>query len=130
MKYLILTDEKWEVGTPQDGDQVREIINQGSPTQHYRQYVFKKYIEKENKNISALSFKLRMTAQERIAIRESAKTDGVVFDFMDLMNSASFIDLSRRDTQDGVNYLESKGLLAKGRSLEILNNPVKSGEQV
>jgi len=74
----------------------------------------------KNSNISKLEFKQRLTQAERIAIRTAAKTDDIVYDFMDLLDSSSFIDLMHVDTIAGVNYLESQGLIATGRATEIL----------
>ena len=79
--------------------------------------------------VTKLAFKQRMTAAERIAIRTAATTDAIVYDFMDLVDSATFIDLARQDTQDGVNYLESAGLLAAGRAAQILTNPITDEER-
>ena len=79
--------------------------------------------------VTKLAFKQRMTAAERIAIRTAASTDPIVFDFMDLVDSAIYIDLARQDTQDGVNYLESAGLLAAGRAAQILTAPITQDER-
>ena len=43
--------------------------------------------------------------------------------------SAYYIDLTRPDTRDGVLALESAGLLATGRALEILDSPVVDSER-
>lgn len=80
--------------------------------------------------ITKLAFKQRMTPQERIDIRAAAQTDPVIFDFMDLISDAQFIDLSRQDTQDGVNYLEAQGHIAAGRANEILTNPIQDDERI
>lgn len=79
--------------------------------------------------ITRLAFKNRMTQAERIAIRTAAELDPIVFDFMDLVSDAQFIDLSRADTQAGVNYLEQQGHLAAGRASEILNDPIQPDER-
>lgn len=79
--------------------------------------------------ITRLAFKSRMTTAERIAIRSASQTDPIIFDFMDLVSDAQFIDLSRQDTKDGVNYLESQGHLAAGRASEILTNPISQDER-
>ena len=44
------------------------------------------------------------------------------------LNMATYIDLNRQDTRMGVMYLESVGLIAQGRSLEILDNPIEEHE--
>ena len=42
--------------------------------------------------------------------------------------SASYIDLTRPDTRDGVLALESAGLLATGRAAAVLDSPVVDSE--
>lgn len=79
--------------------------------------------------VTRLAFKNRMTQAERIAVRAASNSDSVIFDFMDLVSDAQFIDLSRADTQAGVNYLESQGHLAAGRASEILNDPIQQDER-
>ena len=44
--------------------------------------------------------------------------------------AATFIDLSRADTRAGVQMLETAGLLAAGRALEILDAPVTPEERL
>lgn len=78
--------------------------------------------------ITKLAFKQRLTQAERIAIRNAAKENDLVYDFQDLLDSATFVDLKRQDTIDGVNQLEQSGLLAEGRADEILNAPVQQHE--
>lgn len=78
--------------------------------------------------ITKLAFKNRFTQAERIALRTASQTDPVVFDFMDLVSDATFIDLSRQDTMEGVNYIESQGYIDEGRADDILTSPVQPGE--
>lgn len=42
--------------------------------------------------------------------------------------AASFIDLEREDTRQGVLALESVGILDEGRAMEILDSPVEPHE--
>lgn len=78
--------------------------------------------------ITKLAFKQRLTQEERIQIRTAASANPVVFDFEDLVNSATFIDLTRSDTIAGLTQLEAAGLLATGRANEILTAPVQDHE--
>ena len=80
-------------------------------------------------NISRLAFKLRMTADERKAIRVAAESNADLFDFMDLLSDSTYIDLTRAETIAGVVQLEADGLLAPGRGDEVLNTPVTQEEQ-
>lgn len=78
-------------------------------------------------------FKLRLTAQERIAIRQKAmeatQEGAIVFDFMDLLNSESRINLQQAEVQQGIGYLEQIGILDSGRANEILNTPLSDEEK-
>lgn len=79
--------------------------------------------------ITKLGFKQRFTQEERIAIRAASAANPVVFDFQDLVDSATFIDLSRADTVSAVNSLEQFGLIANGRAKQILSPPITEVEQ-
>jgi hypothetical protein len=62
----------------------------------------------------------RFTAQERIAIKDFAKTNPAVADYMDMLNSASFVDPDGLETFGGLYYLTLLGLIAPGRMYEIV----------
>jgi hypothetical protein len=79
--------------------------------------------------ISRLAFKLRMTANERKAIRSAAESNADLYDFMDLLSDSTYIDLTRAETVGGVNSLETAGLLGPGRADEILTDAVTKEEQ-
>jgi hypothetical protein len=79
--------------------------------------------------ITKLAFKQRFTQDERVAIREAAKTIPQVYDFEDLVNSATFVDLMARETVTAVNYIEQSGLIGAGRAAEILSAPVEDIER-
>ena len=79
--------------------------------------------------ITKLAFKQRFTQQERIAIREAVKTIPQVYDFEDLVNSATFIDLARADTAAAVNQIQQLGLIGNGRAAIILGSPVEEIER-
>jgi hypothetical protein len=69
--------------------------------------------------LTKLNFLNRFTLQERIAIRGS--TDPVVEDVMELMNAATYINVTDQTTIDSVNYLASVGLITATRAQEILS---------
>lgn len=83
----------------------------------------------QNMKMTKLGFKQRFTQPERIAIRQAAASNPVVFDFQDLLDSATYIDISRQDTIDAINQLEQFGLIGEGRAEEILSPPVLEIEQ-
>lgn len=82
-----------------------------------------------NSIVTKLAFKQRLTQAERIAIRAAAAANPVVYDFLDILDSATFVDLHRQDTIDGINAMESAGLLAEGRATEILNAAIQDHER-
>lgn len=69
--------------------------------------------------ITRYEFRSRFTTPEKIAMYDS--TDTLIKVFLDDIQSAEYIDLALQDTIDGVNYLESQGLIAAGRAAEILS---------
>jgi len=82
--------------------------------------------------ITRLAFLNRFTTEEAIAL--DLKSIGATVDAASLrlyrskVDAASFIDLSREDTRQGVQYLETLGVLAEGRAAEILDTPAADGE--
>lgn len=62
-----------------------------------------------------------LSAEERIAIREAARTDLVVEDIVDLQRNASVIRSDDPDLLRALDYLTEVGILAPGRKQEILN---------
>lgn len=79
--------------------------------------------------ITKLAFKQRFTADERIAIREAAAVNPQIYDFEDLVNAATYIDLSRTDTIAAVNAIEQAGLIEGGRAVEIISHPINEIER-
>ena len=86
--------------------------------------------EQPETRITQLAFKLRLTQAERIALRQAAENNAEVADFIDLINSASYVDLTDQRTIDSLQQLEQSGLLQAGRSDQIRADPVKPIEQV
>lgn len=80
--------------------------------------------------ITKLAFKQRLTQAERIAIRSAAQTNPVVYDFLDILDSATFIDLSRQETIDGLHAIEAiVPEMQEGRANEILTAPIEDHER-
>lgn len=79
-------------------------------------------------NITALAFLQRFTPGERLAIREAARLNGAIEDFLALVQTARFIELQNPATVAGLNYLVSEGLLADTRAAEILQAPAQPFE--
>lgn len=72
------------------------------------------------RTLTPIQFKLLLTSQERIAIKQS--TDAVVQDFLEIINDPQLqsVELGDTFTTDALNYLEAQGLIASGRADEIL----------
>lgn len=79
--------------------------------------------------ITRLAFLNRFLMEERIGIRAAATSDYVVQDFLALVDAATFIDLSRPDTIQGVRFLASKNLISQSRGDEILTTPINPMER-
>lgn len=75
--------------------------------------------------VSPVEFKLLFTAPERVAIKTS--TDAIVQDFFELVNDPRLtcVDLALQSTQDALAYLTSVGILAGGRSAQIITGAVQ-----
>lgn len=90
--------------------------------------------------ITKLAFRNRFTAPEKVAIEIAAldyhaapmpqrqQAAALRANLADIA-SASYIDLTRPDTRDGVLALESAGLLATGRAAAVLDSPVVDSER-
>lgn len=133
-EYNEILDEnnEWIAGDPtEEGQRFRKVIDFGNDKKAFVEstYTTPQPIP-EKRHITKLAFKQRMTTQERIAIRTASEQDPVVYDFMDLVSDATYIDLDRQDTIAGVTYLEDQGHLGAGRADEILNATVNEEEKL
>lgn len=78
--------------------------------------------------ITKLAFRNRFTSPEKVALYNAAKTSAEIQIYLDDVNAATFIDLQRPDTRAAVHGLESLGLLAAGRALQVLDAPIQPDE--
>lgn len=79
--------------------------------------------------ITRLAFRNRFTFTEKVAIAEAGKTDVMVEVLLKDQDAATYIELSRSDTQQGVQLLASKGLITAERAAEILSLTVLPDEE-
>lgn len=70
--------------------------------------------------LTKFQFLSRFTKEERILIRNTAKTNDQLFDFMQMLELSGEIQLTNPETTSGVRFLEVAGLLAAGRADQIL----------
>ena len=68
--------------------------------------------------LTRYEFRSRFTTPEKIAMYDS--TDTIIKIFLDDIQAAEYIDVADQATIDGVGYLEAQGLIAAGRSADIL----------
>jgi hypothetical protein len=93
-----------------------------------------------SRRITRLAFRNRFTTSEKVALEIAgldnpaapmparAQAAALRANQADLA-AATFVDLDRADTRDGVLSLEAAGLLAAGRALVILDAPVTAEER-
>lgn len=79
--------------------------------------------------ITPYHLKRRMTSTERKAIRNLAKTSDDIYDYMDMLDSATTVHLDDPMTIGGLQALEAAGKLAPGRAAAILNAPIQDNER-
>lgn len=86
----------------------------------------------EPRQITRLAFLSRFTDEEAVAIDLASigatAEAAMMRRYLSKVEAASFIDLEREDLRLGVLSLEPIGILAEGRALEILDNPVEPHE--
>lgn len=79
----------------------------------------------EVREVSGVSYLRRFTQEERIAIRSAANSSAVLDDYLKLLDATiqqgGLVNLDDEDTVKAVNLLEQYGLIANGRSSEILS---------
>ena len=91
--------------------------------------------------VTRLAFRNRFTQAEKVALELAALDDpaapmpqrqqaAALRATLADTAAATFIDLSRAETRAGVQMLETAGLLAAGRALEILDAPVTPEERL
>jgi len=78
--------------------------------------------------ITRLAMRNRFLASEKRSIYTAADTNVDIRIFLDDLNAATFIDISREDTITNVHMLEEAGLLDVGRASIILDTPVDPQE--
>lgn len=83
--------------------------------------------------ITRLAFLSRFTDAEAVAIdlaSMGATVEAATMRlYMSKVNAATYIDLDRADLRDGLLAVETAGILAAGRALEILDAPVQDIER-
>lgn len=94
----------------------------------------------EDRHITRLAFRNRFTQAEKIGLELAAldKPAGTMPErtqaaalrtYLEDAAAATFVDLARTDTRAGVQFLETAGLLAAGRALQILDTPILPTER-
>ena len=120
-------ESKWVNGLPSEAGQRFRFMTAGG--WQYGTYAPEPAPEVVDMRITKQKFKLRFTQDERVLIRETAKTNPVVFDFQDLLDSGSHADLEDIVLITGLNAMEKLALIAEGRANEILTAPILEHER-
>lgn len=120
-------ENKWVNGLPSEVGQRFRFMTAGG--WQYGTYAPEPAPEVVDMRITKQKFKLRFTQDERVLIRETAKTNPVVFDFQDLLDSGSHADLEDIVLITGLNAMERLSLIAEGRANEILTAPILEHER-
>lgn len=81
-----------------------------------------------NSRITRLAFRNRFTFAEKVAIETAAESDATVRVLLKDQEAATFIDLARIDTQQGVQLLVSKNLITAQRAADILSLTIQAEE--
>ncbi len=90
--------------------------------------------------ITKLAFRNRFTTPEKVAIEMAALDDpslsldqrvqrATLRAYMKDLEAATYVDLDREDTRNGVIALEQMGILGEGRSNNILDDEVEPHER-
>lgn len=91
------------------------------------------------RRITKLGFRNRFTSQEKVTLEIAGLDDpaasltaraqaAAIRVYQADVNAATFIDLDRADTREGVQALETAGILTAGRALQILDDPIQDFE--
>lgn len=73
-----------------------------------------------SRQLTVYQFLNRFTAQERITIKTVAATNAALSDYMDMLNSSSFVDPDCPEVYGGLYFLALNGLISQDRIPEIL----------
>jgi len=79
------------------------------------------FVPKPSRVVTKLDYLRRFTSEERIAIKTLALQVPQLADYLYLMELSTEIDLDDDDLKSALGMLEATGILAEGRSSEILN---------
>lgn len=78
------------------------------------------YIERPIEHLSRLAFLNRFTNEELVTIYSVAKSNVQLEVMLDKLKAAEYINVGDAEVCAGINMLEQAGLIAAGRSAEIL----------
>lgn len=72
--------------------------------------------------VTPVEFKMLFTSAERIAIKEARATDPVIDDYFDIVEDPRLqvVDLGLHSVQEGIQYLQTIGILTEDRVSQIL----------
>lgn len=86
-------------------------------------------ITTSSKRITKLALRNRFTREEKVVLENTLTVSADLRAWYKDFEVATYIDLARADTIQGIQYLEYATLIAPGRANEILNNPITAEER-
>lgn len=97
------------------------------------------YPQHSSRKITKLAFRNRFQTSEKVALELASLDDptaamsvrqqkAALRVYLKDLDNASFVDLERQDTKDGVNALVPFGILTAARAASILNDPIQPSE--
>ena len=118
-----------------------QLMLERYPEGNYRLVPYVPTPAPEDRRISKLAFRNRLTRAEKAGIEFAALDDptapiaqrqqaAALRANLKDQEQATFIDLDDEDTRTGVLTLEAVGLIAAGRAVEILGTPVQDKERL
>lgn len=108
--------------TPVNGDLIK-ITHPNGTIERKKFYLHLEIQEDRPAQMSVYAFKRLLGQQNRLTIRALAETDPIVFDLLDLVNSADIIDFadSKRGPKEGLDYLLSISAISENEHARILS---------
>lgn len=118
-EYIVYERDTWNVVYAYTADTATDF-----PEYPFRDFshVVKKpeIVAPPERNVTKLEYLRRFTGQERVTIRQAAKENPVLEDYLAMLEIAQDINLDDPATQGGVQALEIAGLIGEGRAAEVL----------
>ena len=88
------------------------------------------FVKPKSNHITIKAFRNRFTMEEKVAIEDAAKENTTVKVFLEDLHSSTFVNLNDEQLIQGLEALESLGLIDEGRAEVITQSPIQPNERV